>query len=189
MDVRPFQPIGEKAAEFRPGLRKGLGESGFTGPETGVVPQADDGFQMRRFERVEVGEYPLVSEENHTFRMIGETLDSVGSEVVKDRDRNGVISSSSQESHRPSGGILAAEGYFVPGFQAQALKCKMELLQFGGDLRVAIVASFVIAECGTLPLGKRHLFEIRKKMSHSFSFFDAVQKYRMPDRSEKKAEI
>ena len=71
----------------------------------------------------------------------------------------------------------------------QALECEMEFLQFGGDLRVAPVASFVITERGTLPFSERHLFEVGKKMFHRFFRLIAMQNYGGPVGRGKKAEI
>ena len=171
MYVRRSQAFGIKPAKLLLRIGESPSPSALTRPKASIIAQAHHRLQMAQFPRVQSREDALVGEEDDAFRVVGQALDGIQREIIKNRYRHRMEGAVGQQGHGPMGGVLAADGHFVPGLQAQVLVCKMEFLQFCGDLRVTVVTAFVVAECRSVPLGQRHFFEVGEKVFHTVYVF------------------
>ena len=84
------------------------------GIQYGEILDIDDASDQRHLLYVQLGPDVTVDEKRDALGVVHQMVDAVRMEIAEDRDRHGTISVDGEEGHRPTGGILGADGDFIP---------------------------------------------------------------------------
>ncbi len=104
-----------------------------------------------------------VCKEQLGFAMRNKMMDSVGLEVVQDRDCHGAVGERSQGSHGPLGTVAPAKCDLVARLKAGMLECKVEFCYLTGYILIGEHNAMIIAQGRKIPVVADTLFDISGK--------------------------